>query len=147
MKYSALVVLASLSFIVPASATDKNFSIAETENGTVRLDRRSGEVSFCRKINGGMACSMAADERDAWVQATEGMAKRIDELEKRIVRLEAAADIGPPLGPRSKDDNEQTPELSQREERQIDKAMRVMENVARRFIGIVKELKRDFESN
>ena len=150
MKILALAFCVTIASASIAGAENR-YSLAETDSGTVRLDRKTGTVSFCRKVGAGLACSMAAEEREAMEKAHEDMAIRIDTLEERLAKLELAILEAEQEREKSsaikKPDKDKSDQLSGDEERQIDKAMRVTENVMRRFIGAIKDIKRDLETN
>ncbi len=88
LRKIVLAAFALLVFSLPTSADDR-YTLISIENGTMRLDRKSGVVSYCRYTGGSVVCSLSADEREAWIVATEDMEDRVEELEKRIAYLEA----------------------------------------------------------
>ena len=148
----AALTIVVLLIILPANAAENRYSMAETKDGTIRLDRKSGAVSYCRKVGSGIVCTLAADERQAWVKVSESMEKRIVELEKRIARLEAFRenDTGLNDSPSQLKKDPKLPvlpKLSQKEEGEINRAMRVGELFLRRFVGVLKELKSELDFN
>ena len=146
LLFAAVVSSFVFSPLVGASAQER-YSMEKMENGTIRLNNKSGAVSYCREVGSGMTCSMAADERATWSAEMEAMAARIELLEQRLAQLETKAppaDAKPDAGGAEPKPGEN---LTEKEERQLDKAMRVAEKMMRRMIGVVKELKRDFETN
>lgn len=131
------VVLAAIWLLAAPALADDGFALVETEEGMVRVDRQSGAVSYCRQINGAMACSVAADERVAWEKENERLLARIEELEGRIAKLEGAKPVDPP-------DDETV--LTPQEERKLDKAMRVAETFMRRFVALMKDIGQDLQT-
>lgn len=130
----------ALPLLASPALADKQerYILAETESGAIRLDKKTGEVSFCKPANGGAACTIAADERQAWQSSADALNKRIEALEQRIARLEGQAANGTlPTQPPA--------QLSEEEEKQLDKAMRFGETFFRRFMGMAKQLQRDFD--
>lgn len=109
---------------VPAFAADVDrFAMEKTEGGYVRLDRTTGEMSLCREETTGLVCRLATDNRPA--VDVDAMTRRIEELEKRVARLEGAP-----------------PAAGLPSEEEFEKTLSFMERFFRRFMDIV----RTFES-
>lgn len=116
---------------IPASAQDaERYTLEKTPDGYVRMDRRSGEMSICRETTGQLVCKLAADERSALQDEIERLQSELDALDKRVTSLEAA--------PRTALEGELP------DEQTFDQALGLMERFFRRFMGIVKDLERDF---
>lgn len=135
----ALSLLLASPALAETATSDERFSVVKTESGTIRVDRKSGAISYCRDAAGSMVCSMAADERAAWRDEMERMASRIDALEAKL----AAAPTTPsaPAGP------EAVPPVATKPTDNLDKAMDKVEGLMRRMIGVAKDVKKDWESN
>jgi hypothetical protein len=124
----------SVKFILPAlavatialsaaSAQDASrYTMERTDNGYVRLDRMTGEMSICRERDEQMVCQMAADDRRAFEAELDALSDRVTVLEQR-------------LGEGGRD-------LPSDEE--IDRTMGIMEQFMRRFFGLIEEFQRDF---
>jgi len=141
---SIAIGMAVLSLSAGAAFADDRYSLAETEGGTIRIDRQTGNVSYCKKVGSGVACTLAADERKALMAESEALETRVEKLEARLATLEKQI-----AGDRKKSkpsSNTDASPLTKEEEGQVDKAMRVTQYMMRRFIGVVKELKTEFES-
>lgn len=116
---------------MPAAAQQSDrYTLEKTESGYIRMDRRSGEMSICEERSGQLVCKLAADERLARDDEIERLQTELDALEKRVAALEGTARTA--LGADLPD--EQT----------FDRALGLMERFFRRFMGIVKDLERDF---
>lgn len=50
----------------------------------IRLDKRSGQMSICRKRSGQLVCRMAADDREAIEQEFDSLLDRLDRLEAKL---------------------------------------------------------------
>ncbi|MCY6382501.1 hypothetical protein [Hoeflea prorocentri] len=109
---------------MPAGAQENRFVMLPGDDGFVRLDTFTGEMSACSEADGQIVCRMAADERMA-------LEKEIDLLEERIAALEKALE-------------NDTPGLSESfpTDEEIDKTFGMMEKMMRRFLGIIE----DFDS-
>ncbi len=126
---AAMVLAAALSLPPFAAAQEKpaagRYSMQAVDGGVVRMDNRTGEMSLCRVEAGKMACDIATDQRSA-LQA------RIDELEKRVARLEGQA----------RDRSAETAPLPT--DKDLDRAMNAFERVMRHVFKMVDNLNRDF---
>lgn len=114
-------------FVVAAPAAAQQagrYTMERAEGGYVRLDTRTGEMSFCEAREGQLVCEMAAEERRAFEE-------ELDRLSGRVAALEAA--VGEGGG---------TADLPSEEE--FDRTMGMMEKFIRRFFAIVEDLNRDF---
>jgi len=137
-------------FLAEPTLAQERYQLEPTHNGTLRLDRQSGEVSYCRMIGSGIVCTMAADERGLMLQANQELAKRVEELEKRLSAIEGKQDVSQTdtITTENNVESEKNSDVAEElENNQIDKAMRVTEAVMRRFIIMFKDLNRELENN
>ena len=122
-----LTVLAAPAFA--AEVSPNRYSFVPAKGGVLRLDAATGEVAFCTAV-AEAACTPAGFETaDAQENATDATS-RIAALEERIAALEAMRD----------------PEALPDEEA-MDRVMLLTERMMRRFFGLVRELKRDMETD
>lgn len=85
MRLSAIAIAASLAGLTASAAygqTDERYTLERSGEGFVRMDTRTGSVSYCEEASSQMVCRTAADERMAYQD-------RLDELEERVAALEA----------------------------------------------------------
>ena len=116
--------LLAAALLAPAQAQEgSRYTMERSENGYVRLDTRTGEMSICRERGEQLVCQMAADERRAFEE-------ELDALSDRVTALEEAAGTSSDR------------ELPSEEE--FDRTMGMMEKFIRRFFSIVEDLNRDF---
>ena len=149
MKSAITAIFIGLLLAGPSVAQDR-YQLEKVQDGTVRLDRKTGEVSFCRMIGSGIVCTMAADERGVLLRANQELEQRVEILERRLAALEAktTADDHDASQPAPGDDSQQQPMVDQNiDDGELDRAMRVTESVMRRFIGMMKDLSNEFDSN
>jgi hypothetical protein len=132
-----------------AAASSGRFEIREHGDGFVRLDRQTGELSYCTIGESGLACRVAAEEREAYQQALADFEERLSRLEgqpgvgagseigttgsKRQDRL--APQENPPAGPEGGDG-----------ERELDQAMNLAERAMKRFFDVIREWQRELGS-
>lgn len=140
LKLFALVFTAAL-FALPAAAQtvkqDGRHVLIVVDDGYIRLDTRSGEIARCTGEPDKLTCRLAADERRAYVDEIERLESRIDRLEERIAQIEAGKDTMP-----GKENG-----LALPSDDEIDRALDTTDKIFRRFFGLVRELKRDFEQD
>nr|WP_306263665.1 hypothetical protein [Pararhizobium sp. IMCC3301] len=115
----------TVSALVVTSAEAERFQMIElnqTGNSAyLRIDLESGSVSRCEQENAVWQCSAITDMS---AEQETSLKRRIDELERRVDRLEA----------------EQTdqPDMAKLEE-----ALDMSEQVMRRFFSMVQDIKKD----
>ncbi|WP_136659846.1 hypothetical protein [Nitratireductor sp. XY-223] len=117
--------LALLLVCAPVSAQENRFVIEPSGDGFVRLDSYTGEISVCSEAEGQIVCRMAADERRA-------LEEEIDLLEERIAALERSLEERPG----GRENRFPTDE-------EIDRTFGVMENLMRRFLGVIEDIEKD----
>lgn len=133
-----LLLALSLAAAAPALAQDglaNRFTMQKTENGFVRMDTQTGEMSMCTEANGEIVCKMAADERHAFEEQLARLSARVAALEKN-----AAGDGLQPsmIAP---------PESALPDDAEIERTLGVMEKMMRGFFGMVDELRKDFDKD
>lgn len=126
-RFVALIASSALLVSVSGSAVlgqEGRYVMQRADDGFVRLDTQTGEMSLCRKQDEQFVCRMSADDRRA-------LEAEISLLEDRIARLEAA-------NPGRGDD------LATEDE--IDRTMGIMENMMRRFMGVIEEFESELRN-
>ncbi|WP_028004141.1 hypothetical protein [Sinorhizobium meliloti] len=126
MRQAVAILAVGLGFglIAPAAAQEASpgrYSMQKSETGLARLDTETGEVTLCQEKGGELICRMAADERAAFERELDLLTSRIEALEKAVESGETAAEPALP------------------DDKEIDRAMSIMERMMRKFMGIVKE--------
>lgn len=128
---SMLLPLAFLAaFAVESRAADtERYTLEKTEDGYVRLDTQTGEMSICKETEAQLVCRAAADERAALQDEIDRFATRLSEIEKRLAALESSAFLKPG-------------ELLPSEE-QLDQSLETMEKFMRRFMEMMRDVEKD----
>ena len=112
----------------PDVQDSERFALQPSHGGVVRVDRRTGAVSFCKPRDAGWTCTLAADERQA--------------LEAEIARLQARVAALEKGGPQAKRDQPQLRLLTDEELRQgLDHVGKLM----RRFMEALEVLRDKIE--
>lgn len=130
---------------VPAAAQDvtvvqdgARYAMRATPEGTLRLDTNTGETTLCTTAGGRLRCAVSAEERLAYEKEIDALGSRVEALERRLVALETARSAA-----ESTDGGDA---LSGEERRSVDKAVSMADRALRGFAGVVKQLRRDFET-
>ncbi|MCV3243918.1 hypothetical protein [Mesorhizobium sp. ZC-5] len=119
----------ALSFPAMAQDTDR-YTMEKSDNGYVRMDRKTGEMSICEERSGQLVCKLAADERSAFQDEVDRLQDRLSGLEKRVAEIETASRLNP---------NALLPD-----EESFEKSLGYMERFFRRFMDIVRDLDQDW---
>ena len=114
----------------PSHAQDvERYRLERTDEGYVRIDTTTGSTSLCQEREGQLVCRMAVEERDAYDRSIEALQERVSALEDRIAALQSGR-----------------PAAGLTDEEEFEQTLSYMERFFRRFMGIVKDLERDFDS-
>ena len=125
MSRLAVLVLFLVSAVTAAAAQEGRYRFETTEDGYVRFDSGTGDISVCRKTGEELVCRMSADERRALEDQIDTLQARVEELEAALAGVEAAPEDGLPS------------------EAELDRTLGIMEEVFRRFHGMVRDLESD----
>ncbi|HMB48525.1 MAG TPA: hypothetical protein VKN63_09645 [Afifellaceae bacterium] len=154
MKQILLLAFAVMALAAPVNAQDNGqsnnqtisqngrYTLVVVDDGFIRLDTQSGEISRCTGDPDKLTCRLAADERLAYIGEIERLESRIDDLEERTARLEStgtATDRAPAMS-RNQD-------FGLPSDEEIDHALGVTDKIFRRFFGMVRDLRRDMEQD
>ena len=129
MTASLLLMAALLSSAnAQEGAPAGRFSLAPVEGGALRLDTETGAMSFCSGEGNAFACRPMTDESAASPAAEAAeLENRLAVLERRVAELERGVVMLP-------------------DEESLDRAMTLADRVMRRFFGMVRDMKREMES-
>lgn len=124
----------------PPESDDPKFSYHRSEDGFIRLDRRTGQVSHCARRPSGWSCLAAPDDRAAFeaeigrLQSENAALKQA--LLDRGLPLQGVAKPGAPSGSSPQDEKPSG-------EAEVDRVMSLVERVWRRLIEMMANLQRD----
>jgi hypothetical protein len=141
-----------------AADDDRYEFTAMSRYGFMRMDRKTGQVSHCRSRARGWSCEPIADDRAAYEAEIARQKIRIAELEaeqvrqaSRIAALEAelaqrSATPAPTPAPAPQTAPRPDVKLQLPSDEELERALRYLESVFRRFIGIVDRLRTEKEA-
>ena len=101
----------------------------KVEEGFLRLDAQTGQVSLCRSRAGGWACETAADDRAALEAEIKRLSDRVAMLERQV-----------------KDQPTPPNQFRMPTDAEVDQMMSFFERVMKRFRGVVENLKKEWEA-
>lgn len=126
-----LVLAAGLAAVPSALAQQDRFTLERSGDRFVLMDGQTGEMSVCEERGSQFVCRLAADERTALQDEIGELSSRIEALERRLAALEQ----GTPAAPGQN---------ALPSEEEVEGAFALMERFFRRFMGMVRDLERDF---
>ncbi len=123
------VCAASGAFAQSAPMNDSwRFKMQKVEDGFLRLDAQTGQVSHCRSRPGGWVCETAADDRAALEAEIKRLSDRVAMLQRQV-----------------KDQPTPPNQFRMPTEVELDQVMSFFERVMKRFRGVVENLKKEWE--
>ena len=126
----------------PVESDDSRYTFNQADEGYLRLDDRTGQVSICTRRAVGWACQAVADERTALeaeiarLQAENVALKK--ELLSRNLALPGTVKPGEPT-PKP----EEPPRLRLPNDAEFNKMMAFLEKVWRRLVAMIVTLQKD----
>jgi hypothetical protein len=123
----------------PPDNEDGRFSFFHADDGYLRLDGRTGQVSLCTRRQAGWLCQALPEERAAF----EAEVMRLQVENAALKREVLAHDLPLPGGirPDAPPAAGQPPPAAT--DREVNQIMSVIENVWRRFVAMIVSVQRD----
>jgi hypothetical protein len=122
----------------PPEGSDSRYTFHRVDDGYVRLDGRTGQVSMCVQRPIGWACQAVPDERaalEAEIERLQGESAALKkELIARNLPLPGAARPEPP------------PRLQLPNDADLDKVVTFFEKIWRRFVEVIVTLQKDLQN-
>jgi len=128
----------------PPEGADSRYTFHRVDDGYVRLDGRTGQVSMCVQRPIGWACQAVPDERsalEAEIARLQGESAALKkELIARNLPLPGVARPEPPVA------KEEPPRLQLPNDVDIDKVVTFFEKIWRRFVEAIVTLQKDLQN-
>ena len=129
---SGLTIAATLAIPTAHAENSGRYVFDKSENGIVRLDTQTGEMSTCEQKAGQLTCRPAAEEKQASESEIERLNQKVDRLEKQLADLENRVVSPKDLLP---------------SDEQVDRTLGIMERFFRRFLDVVKDFDNTFRQD
>lgn len=122
---------------------DRNrYSLVSSGQEVLRVDRQSGTVSVCSRLNETWRCNPVPLAEEAYLAEINDLAFEVDRLSARLRQLEGEGTL-------LDEPEAENPAASGNEElepdEELEKALDFTENAMRRLFGMVRELQRQIE--
>ncbi|HWV42222.1 hypothetical protein [Pseudorhodoplanes sp.] len=143
-----VVALTGLTIAIPVAAFGQagapdsengRYAFNRVEDGYLRLDQRTGQVSLCAKRPMGWSCHPVPDERSALEEEIARLQKDNAALKKELL----ARGITPPGGGTAKAPEPDKPTLKLPSDAELDRAVAVMERLWKRLVEMVQRWQRE----
>jgi hypothetical protein len=121
-----------------AQPEEERYSFSRVDEGYLRLDGRTGQVSLCTRKTVGWACQLVPDERAALEAEITRLQGENAVLKKELLAHDLSLP-GAATPPSSTKPEEPRPGLPE----QINKLISMMDNVWRRLVDMVWSLQRE----
>src|SRR5262245_8087925 len=134
--------VAALAQGTPAESDDSRYTFNRADDGYLRLDGRTGQVSMCTRRSVGWTCQTVPDERAALETEiarlqTENVALK-RELVARNIPLPGLVKPEPPPAPKPEE-----PRLQLPNDADLNKVVSFVEKVWRRLVEMIATLQKD----
>lgn len=134
------------------SAAEDRYLLAPAGEAFLRLDRESGRVAECRRRGGAWRCVAVPDAQLAMEQEISRLSDEVAALRGENAALQRRlAETGNAPSSRSQTPSKPAPEagkepsFSPEEEAELDKALDFTEKAMRRFFGLMKTLREEYD--
>lgn len=131
MRYRIFAAAAFGVLSVPALHAEETerYRLEKSEQGYVRMDTQTGEMSICEERTGQLVCKLAADERAAFEDEIDRMQSKLSTLEERVAAIEESPLLKPQALLPSEED--------------FEKSLTYMERFFRRFMDVMRDVEKE----
>lgn len=123
-------------------AGDGRYVFNRVQDGFLRLDTRTGQVSTCNRENAGWTCRAAPDERTALESEIARLQNDNGMLKKELMARGATLPNGMKADPGAPKSG---PDAKSSKDSELDRVMNYMEKIWRRLVEMMHNLQRDLE--
>ncbi|MFK7792730.1 MAG: hypothetical protein AB8B88_08675 [Devosiaceae bacterium] len=152
LSTAVLLTSPAMAQLVTEPRDADRYHLVEIEDGVMRIDRQTGEITQCRNGANGWICRLAADDRLAYEAEINRLDSEVDRLtEELALTRQAAEDAGADISLLPEDQlNENSDAVRERlglpDAEELDAVMDTAEEAMRRFMGMVQNLRDDIEA-
>jgi hypothetical protein len=145
---SALAVAGAAAQPSSPESGDARFTFHRADEGYLRLDGRSGQVSMCNRRTSGWQCQLVPDERTALEAEISRLQGDNAALKKELLSrsLPLPNGMSPDQGaPKSQTPKSQVQRPQLPDDAELNRIMAFMEKVWRRMVEMILSVQRDLE--
>ncbi|MBO6675382.1 MAG: hypothetical protein JJ908_09945 [Rhizobiales bacterium] len=126
------------------------YLIVEVDDGVLRIDRQSGDISECQETQNGWICRLTADDRLAYEAEINRLDAEVERLEEELLAAREALQADEQDLSLIPEDGVNEPSVRERldlpTDEELDAVMDTAEEVMRRFFDMVQGLREDIEA-
>lgn len=126
------------------------YLIVEVDDGVLRIDRHSGDISECQETQNGWICRLTADDRLAYEAEINRLDAEVERLEQELLAARESAPTEERDLSLVPDNGVDEPSVRERldlpTDEELDAVMDTAEEVMRRFFDMVQGLREDIEA-
>ncbi len=115
---------------------EDRFQIEKQADGFIRLDKKTGETSYCRQTGNNLVCKLAIEERNAFHREIAELQNKLDKSRKNL-------QIRPDKDVPDSNHDELAGIDKDKFERELDDAMDITKMTVRRLLKMVQELQKE----
>ncbi len=130
---TALLATILLASPLAAENHDNRYSITKTDNGFLRMNKKTGTVSLCTANGSALTCRMGADERHAYQQEIDAINTKLGALQNRMAKLENTVNSST---------SQSTRKSTQTKEQEFDEALKFADKAFRHFFNLMQDIKK-----
>ncbi|SUB00065.1 Uncharacterised protein [Pannonibacter phragmitetus] len=127
-------------------ADPQRYALVKVDGNYLRLDRVAGTIAFCKPVNGVWRCMPSPDAEAAYLGEIDQLRQENAALRQEIAVLKGETDsttLGRPSAEAPRGNTRPAPELSQKDEEQLDEMLSFTEQAMRRFFGLMRDLQKE----
>jgi hypothetical protein len=125
---------------------DTRFTFHRADDGYLRLDGRSGQVSMCHRRTTGWQCQLVPDERAALEAEISRLQSDAAALKKELLSRNLPLPEGMrPDQPKSQVPKSQVQRPRLPDDAELNRIMAVMEKIWRRMVEMIQSVQRDLQ--
>lgn len=127
----------------PAESDDSRYTFNRADDGYLRLDGRSGQVSMCNRRASGWQCQLVPDERTALEAEITRLQSDNAALKKELLSRSLPLPNGMRPDQPAPKSQVQRPQLP--DDAELNRVMAVMEKIWRRMVEMILSVQRDLQ--
>ncbi len=138
---AAMMLISPIQFATAADGEGR-YTMTPTDDGYLRLDSQSGAVALCARTESGWSCTPVDDDQLSMQDKLAAITKENEELKDEVRELRRVLDSQIKNGGQN---GSGSGSITLPSDQDVDKIIGFLEKLAKKFKGMVNELKEDQE--